>query len=356
MRKQIYLAIAILTLTIIFLSGCTQAPTGAVIKEEKQKLKVGVLSSQTGDFAYFGSTISKGLMLANKNNDVDIIIEDIAGSPKTAVTSANKLIYADKVDVLFTELSEDTEAVILIINKEHVPTICIACGSINITQKSEYLFRVWPSDEIEVKALVNYAKNKGYHRVAVLRTISVWENSLSQAFKDNWQGEILLEAANREDTDFRTQLLKIKEFKPEFIYLPFLETKYPQLLRQIKELGINAEIGVTSWINDQSILESCSSLCDEVIAPQYAPSSEAFLKEFRDAYKEEPGIIADVGYDAVKIVSSIKSRDKSGIVKELYNTDYEGATGKISFDSTRDRRDRKVDLFVINNMKLLPLK
>ena len=62
--------ICVSILLLVVLSSCT------ITEEGKGPLKVGVLVSLTGQDAYFGDTIQKGIVLANKNRDVELIIED----------------------------------------------------------------------------------------------------------------------------------------------------------------------------------------------------------------------------------------------------------------------------------------
>jgi len=319
----------------------------------KETIKIGAIVSLTGKDSYFGDVIYKGMLLASKNSSVKLIVEDFGSETKNAPTAVNKLINVDKIDVLLTEWSEDTQVVVELIKNAKIPTICVGCGSIGITKESEYLFRVWPSDELEIKALMDYAKDQSFNKVAILQTISVWEESLTEAFKENWDGNIFIQKAMREDNDFRTQLLKIKEYNPDFIYLACYEQKYPIILKQIKELGIKAKIGSTSWINDPTILESCGTNCNGVIVPQYSLPSESFMSEYKKEYGKDPGIGADVAYDAVKIIEKASNKSKSGILEELLKTNYSGASGEIQFNEIRDRIKREVNLYEIKNQNLV---
>jgi len=343
---KIILGVVILVIVVVLVAvSYKPAPKGTI--------KIGAIVSLTGKDSYFGEVIYKGMLLASKNSSVNLIVEDFGSETKNAPTAVNKLINIDKVDVLLTEWSEDTLAVIELINNAKIPTICVGCGSIGITKESEYLFRVWPSDELEVKALVNYAKDRNLNKVAILQTISVWEESLTEAFKKNWAGDIFIQKAMREDNDFRTQLLKIKGYNPDFIYLACYEQKYPIILRQIKELGIKAEIGSTSWINDPTILGSCGVNCNGVIVPQYSLPSESFVSEYKNEYGEDPGIGADVAYDAVKVTEEAGDKSKGEILKELLKTNYSGASGEIQFNEIRDRVKREVNLYKIENQNLV---
>lgn len=322
-------------------------------EQEKTKLKVGAILPLSGSDAYFGESLRKGLVLANKDNSIELIIEDYGSDNKKAVIAASKLINTNDIDVLLTTISEDTLSSIELIKSNKIPTICLACGSVGITKESEYLFRVWPSDELEVKSLIDYAKSKGYEKVSVLHTLSVWENSLTDVFKLNWEeNKISIESANRNDQDFRTQLLKIKEFDPDFIYLAIYEQRYPIVMKQLREVNIDADIGTTSWINDPSLLEACSDNCNGLIVPQYSSPSEEFVSEFMKKYNEESGLGADVAYDAIKIIKEIGKKSREEILKDLFEVDYKGASGEIQFDETGDRIRREINLFKIKDKKL----
>ncbi|MBD3252471.1 ABC transporter substrate-binding protein [Candidatus Pacearchaeota archaeon] len=354
-NRRYLLALIILVIALIAISFFIigYQITGRAVDHEDDKLRVGAILTLSGQDAYFGDIIKKSLVLAN-NNELELIIEDFSGISSNAPSAVNKLVNLDKIDILLTEFSEDTMASIEIINQNKIPTICISCGSAGITKESNYLFRTWPSDEIEVKALVNYAEDKGYEKVAILQTISVWEESLVKSFKDNFPGEVIVLKANREDSDFKTQLIKIKKFKPDFIYLACYEQKYPLIFKQLKELGIDsyAEIATTTWINDPNILKTCGKNCENVIVPQYAKPSQDFVNLYKQEYGEEPGVGADVAYDAIQIIKILKSRNNKDIVRELLDIEYTGASGFIEFDSTGDRKNRDVELFRIRDREL----
>jgi branched-chain amino acid transport system substrate-binding protein len=318
------------------------------------KLKVGAVLSLSGKDAYFGEALRQGMLLANKNNSVDLIVEDFGSDLKNAPTATSKLIEVDKVDIILTEFSEDTLSSITVLKDNNIPTICVGCGTIDITNQSSKLFRIWTTDDIEVQSLVNYAKQQNIKKVAILQTNSEWEVSLVQYFKEGWIGEIFVQKAMREEDDYRTQLLKIKESGADFIYLASYEQKYPVIMKQIRELNINAQIATTSWINDPTILESCGKYCDGVIVPQYHPPSDTFVAAYKTEYNTEPGLGSDVAYDTIKILSHIKS--KANIIGELYQTKYYGASGYIEFDDNRNRKSRQVDLYTIKDKQLEKLK
>lgn len=338
MRRYV---IVIAFLSCMLLLGCT---TANVVKQQRT---VGALLPLSGPDAAFGEHLRKGLELGTRTNR--LLVEDYGSSTTSAVSAANKLLYADRVDVLLTSFSEDTLAILPLALEAGVPVICLACGTPGLTEESNLLYRVWPSDELEVKALVAYAQMQGYGKAALIQTASVWEDALAQAFEKGWDGLLLSERVDRSTDDFKPVIAKIEIIGPDIIYLPVYEQKYPLLLRQLRAFDNATSVMATSWIGDSSILAVCGEACEGVIVPQYGSPAAPFVEAFKERYGQEPGIGADVAYDAARILEMI------GDLSTLQSIVYTGASGTIEFDESGDRKDRQVDLFVIEDGGLVPL-
>ena len=354
LKVVIWIVVAVLVIWGIYSISTEESPS----KISEESIKVGVILPLSGSDAYFGEQLRKGLELADKKDDsVEMIIEDFGSDVSKAPTAVSKLININNIDILLTTWTEDTRSSIRWIEEKEIPTICLACGTIGITEESKFIFRIWPSDALEVDALIKYAQSKEYNRAAILQTKSVWENSLTAYFESKWnKNQIIIESGQRSENDFKTQLTKIKQFNPEFIYLPVYEKKYPVVAKRIKELGIEAEIGTTSWINDPEILSECGKSCEGFIVPQYAPPSKNFLLEYEDEYGEKPGIGADVAYDSIKILQNLKGRTTKDILSELLTLNYSGVSGKIEMNETGDRINRKINLLKIQNQNLTQIE
>jgi len=332
------------------LTACSGATTGNIIQEKE--LRVGVILPLSGEDAAFGENILEGLTLAQFPEQIKFFIQDMGTSKQETVNAAKKLIYESNVDIILTTWDSDTLAIDSIPDGKQLPLVCIGCGGADITKNNSRLFSIWPSDDFEVDAVIQEFNSSS--RAAVLQTINTWENALTKHFVENWQGEVLVKKAKREDKDMKSQLLAIKKFKPDVLYLPFYEQQYPLLFKQIRELNINASIATTSWINDPSILKNCGAYCEGAIVPQYSKSSLVFQEQFRTKYGKEAGIGADVGYDAYLLMRQIAG--SNNLVQSLQQSSFQGASGKICFDKTGKRQEKDVDMYIIHNGELKKIK
>lgn len=349
MRQKELLLTTILLLTLI-ISACSANITGKTV--HNKELRVGVLLPLSGSDAAFGNNIRKGITLVESSRNIHFFIEDNGASQTSTVNAAKKLILESNIDVILITWDSDTLAVNSIPEGKSMPIVCIGCGGADITHNNPRLFSIWPSDEFEVKAVVDYFDDEG--KAGVLQTINTWENALTRHFVNEWQGEVVVKKAQRGDKDMKTQLLSLKKEDIDMLYLPFYEQQYPVLLKQIRELGFDIPVATTSWINDPEILNNCGTHCQGIIVPQYKQSDPLFQKQFNAKYAKEPGLGSDVGFDAYLLMHCLVG--KKDLLTSLQECEFAGASGEISFDETGKRKEKEVEMFVIRNERLERIK
>jgi len=143
----------------------------------------------------------------------------------------------------------------------------------------------------------------------------------------------------------RTQLTKIRASKPDGLYLVGYPKEIPIALKQAKELGIKTKLIGTVAMQDPQLIANAGEAAEGLIFPYPKDPTgqhvEQFKKAFTDKYGKEPGITADVGYDAVKMIA--KAIELSGghsgeDVKKGLNAlkDYPGISGVMTFDDNGD--------------------
>lgn len=343
----------ILFFIAIFFVGCG--------KKEDEVIKIGAILPLTGDLANYGNNAKNGInLLADVINEnggingklVEIIYEDSKALPKDALSAAQKLIKSDKVIAIiggvassallsFSKLANDNKTVV----------VSPAASSPKITEAGPYIYRVWPSDIFEADAMLEYLIKNSAKSLALLYVnndygismISKIENELSGAGIDI----VIKEAFVQNTNDVRTQLSKIKETNAEYLYIISYPAETIVILKQIKELGITSKKIATSSFEDPIILDNVGEIANGVIftSPLPADSSNQTMNNFLESYKvkynEQPGLVADYGYDALQvIIESLRisgDYSKEGVKKGIDKLQFiEGATGKIMFDSNGD--------------------
>lgn len=193
-------------------------------------------------------------------------------------------------------------------------------------------------------------------------------SAITEVFKEQFEsngGKVLdVIGYNEGDSDFKTQISKIKKSNPDVVFIPSYLRETVIQLKQMKELGLNKPLLAVSTFNDPKIFELAGNATEGVIfsTPVFDPESEKphikkFIESFSKKYNEKPNIWAGYGYDVVKIASLAmeKGGSKSKAIKtELYKiNNFPGVTGDISFDQNGDVK-KELKIMVAKSKKFVP--
>jgi len=351
-------------------------PTGCAKKEKE--IKIGVILPLTGEMASHGEDAKKGITLAIelKNQEGGIngkkivaIFEDDKMNPQNGVSAFRKLTTIDKVQVVIGGLGSSVAlAIAPIAQKQNVVFISPTASHPRLPLVGDYIFRIWASDIFEGKQMAKYAYNKlKLRKVSILFVNNDFGRGISKIFSQEFKslgGQILTKDSYEQgDTDFRAQLYRIKKANPDAIYLPGYYQEVARILKQIKELGIKSQPLSTTPVENPKLIELAGNAADGLIytRPAFDPKRPTkkyreFMSLFKKRYGVDPGIAAAYAFDATNVI--LECIQKVGysaprIKKALLKIkDYEGATGKISFDSHGDVI-RDFDLFIVKNGKFI---
>ena len=352
MKKLTTIILTIGVVSSVLILGCA---------EEKKGIKIGVITPLSGASAKYGEDIKRGYDMAveeiNENGGIKgrkikLTYEDSEGKPEKAVSAAQKLINQDKVIAILGALwSSPTLAVAPIAEKNKVVLLSSGSSSPEITKAGDYIFRNEISDELGATEGAKHYYNLGYKKIAgfyVNNDYGVGYRDITRRIYVELGGTVTISEMFEQDaTDFRTQLLKIKDTEPDAILI----VSYKEailILKQMEELGIKKQVLGSTLFEDAEIVEKLGKTADGVIYVYYGtfdPESEDrivvdFLNKFRSKYKIDPGYYAPIGYDAANILGSAMQKggfSSEGIKTALYSTrDFPGISGSTSFDQNGD--------------------
>jgi len=352
--KKIWIGVLILIIAALAVSLIVTQT-----KKEPEEIKIGAIFALTGDAAMYGESAKNGLELAieelNKkllDKKITVVYEDNQGDPSKAVSSFQKLADVDKVKYIIGPLgTPEVLAIAPIAEKKKIIILTPTSSGPQLTQAGDYIFRNCMSDLIEGAALAEFVFKELKTRTAgILYINNDYGIGLRDAFKKRFDvlgGEILAEESfRRGDTDFRTQLLKIKFKNPRVLLL----TGYAEMgriLKQARELGIEIQVVSTSNFEMPEILEIAGNAAENIYYTYQGfdiESEEEVVKKFTNSYRakynKNPDIFAALTYDAMKILAKAIERggtDVENVKKELYGIkNFIGVTGKTSFDKNGD--------------------
>ena len=331
-------------------------------KKEVKYIKIGVVVFLTGDAAQYGKWVKNGLEIAKEEinqgggingEQIKLIYEDDQTSSKMAVSAINKLINVDKVPVIIGGVTSSSFLAMAPIAELKKVVLFSPCSSSpDITKTGDYIFRNWPSDTFEGKSMAEFA----YKRLGV-RTCSILaiNNDYGVGVKNVFQkelgalgGKILSdETFDQGKTDFRNQILKLKNLNPQTIYMPGHAREVAHIIKQMKELNFNSIILGSVTFESPEIFEIAGSSAEGAFytAPSFDPNSEdtlvrSFQERYYKLYGEKAEVFAAHAYDALKLI--VFSIEKGGYVSDgiknaLYSIkNYPGVSGMTSFDENGD--------------------
>lgn len=343
-RRITFFSGLILLIFVLFLTGCKDGLiTGATTKETSAK--IGVLLPLTGDASAYGENAKKGVELALEGTNLEVVYEDGRCDGQQSVNAIKKLIEVDNVVAVIGEMCSGATLPASAVAKEAgVVLISPASTSPDLSKEGNHFFRTVPSDAFQGVEAANLVKRLGYQNLAVLYVNDDYGVGFDRVLKENFNNVVASETFEKQATDLRTQLTKIKDSGADAIYIVSNSPSAAgAALKQINELGIEAQIFGSEGLKDESVLEAAEGAAESLIltflrAPQTLIGKQ-FVNRYKERYDGEPGIFVGESYDAVLALNeAILNSDgtREGIKNALREVEFEGASGLIKFDSNGD--------------------
>ena len=338
---------------LLLAAGCSpEAPPA-------ENITLGAVLPLTGEASLYGTNTRKGIDLAieQANADggvngqmVEVVYEDSRATARDGVTGAQKLLSQHDVPVIFDDaVSSVALAVLPVIHEAGV--VMISSGSTNpsLSGASPFFFRTWNSDSEEGRFSALHARDAlGMERGAGLFVDNDYGRGLYDVFKANFEGEggkmVAFETFLQADSDFRDQILKLRDADAEFIYLISYPEKIPQILQQMRQYEVSQRVIGTVTMEDPEIPAQAGEAAEGVLFPYPVDPSGQAVESFNAAYSakygEDPGICTHQGYDnAQLVIAALRDGARSGaeIAEALRKVrEWPGASGPITFDENGD--------------------
>lgn len=354
-----------LTLTALMALGILSAcGNKAATPGSGDTIKIGVFEPLTGANAAGGQMTVEGIKLANEKmsevlgKKVELVIVDNKSEKVEAANAVSKLIDKDKVVAIIGSYGSSLSmAAGDIVKKAKVPAV--GCSPTNplVTLGNDYYFRVCFIDPFQGTVMANYAyKELGARTAAIIQDVQQdYSVGLSKYFVDAFvkltgdkNSIVGTSSYNTGDQDFTAQLTNIKGLNPDVIFAPGNYGESAILIKQARDLGIDAPIlGGDTWeapdfleIGGAAVEGAAFSSHFTAVAP-VTDVSKTFLADYKAKFNQDANAFAALGYDAyMLILDAIKRADSAepqAIRDALAATKgFVGATGNITLDANGD--------------------
>jgi branched-chain amino acid transport system substrate-binding protein len=332
------------------------------------EIKIGVAEALTGNAAQYGVPIRKGFELAVgeingsggiHGDKIELVIEDEQGKKEEAINVFKKLIFQDKVLMLFgPTLSNSAQASDPVAQGGKVVAFGTSNTADGITSIGNYVFRnsVTEADILPVTLKIA-AQKTGLKKVAVLYgnddifTKSGYDNFIKalQALKIP---VTTTETFAKGDVDFKPQLTKIKASNSDAIVLSALVAEGGPIMVQARQLAIPLPFIGGNGMNSPRVFELAKDNSDNLwvgspwSVENPAPENKRFIASYQKAYGALPDQFAAQAYDAIYIVVQALKKikltgklegDRKALRDALPATQWTGATGPFKFRQVTGR-------------------
>ena len=296
-------------------------------------LKIGHLTPRTGFLGQVGEYGFKGATLAVEElnaaggllgRKLELIAEDSV-NPSTAVTKAQKLIERDKVLCMLGEVSSASGlAIAEQARRGKIVYLNTGCNSDELRGKScnRYMFHVEGSNTMYTKTIGHWQKAKNLlkgSRWYFLTADYAFGHDLyrvsSRFLQENGGVNLGNDMVPTNTSDYSAYILKLRQAKPDFVYLNLAGVDQTTFLKQYREYNLPYPLAggvmdtVPFWAAGIDALSGhWQSLWFHGLS---VPSAMAFTKRFTDKYGLPPDNQAWGDYTAVRILAQSMTETKS---------------------------------------------
>ncbi len=368
------------TLAASSLTGCgskkdeTEAPTEAETAAETDEASVetneeetttsgetaefliGGTGPLTGPNASYGTSVKQGAEIAIQeiNNAGGVTVgdttytlalafEDDEATEDKAIQAYNTLMDQG-IQVLMGGTTSGATIAITDLTAEDGILQITPSGSAPECIQYDNAFRICFSDPEQGVAMADYAVDVlGYTKIAVIYdNASDYSAGIAEAFEEEIAAKgaeiVASESFTTGDTDFNTQLTKIKGTDAEVIFIPAYYQDVTYITKQASDMGMELPFigsdgwdGVLATVSDPATVEGAifaSPFCAAVDEPNVV----AFVEAYEAAYSATPDQFAADAYDAIYTIKaameqagSIESED---LIAAMTQITVNGLTGE----------------------------
>ena len=261
---------------------------GAHAQSGKEPLKFGLAMPLTGSQALFGADQAKAAQWAVQDinakggiegHPLEMILLDTQADPRQGINAANRLINVDKVPVFATAWSAVVKSVAPIANRSQILELSVGANSPEIAKLGDYVYTTYPLADVDVRAQARYAREtlkKASAAVLYVHNDSGVEGA--RIYRDAFEqagGKIAaFEAYDAQATDFTAALLKVRSANPDVIHIQGLVSDLPQVIGQLRQLGLTQTISTYSVGYNPKVVEQLGAAAEGLLVSTLAPSAE----------------------------------------------------------------------------------
>ncbi len=359
--------------------GAAALMLGGSVFAQDMVVKIGHVGPTSGGIAHLGKDNENGARLAieelnargvtigGKKVKFELLAEDDAGDPKQGTAAAQKLVDSKVVGVVGHLNSGTSIPASKIYADAGIPQISPSATAVAYTARGlKTTFRVVANDGQLGGTLGRYAVTEVKAKsIAVIDDRTAYGMGVADEFvkgvKSKGGKVVDRQFTTDKATDFTAILTAIKAKKPDVIFFGGMDAVAGPMLRQMKQLGIEAKMmggdGICSGelpklaagaLGDNQVICAEAGGIEEKDTAA-VKGMEDFKAKFKAKFNADVQIYAPYVYDSVNLlVAAMQKANSTEPAKYLpvlaKTSGYKGVTGMISFDAKGDIKNGALTL------------
>lgn len=252
---------------------------------------------------------------------------DTSGTPSKVVTNWQSLMATSSPQAVIA-VQEGVKGIIPLAESDKKVLLATSVPDNGVAGVNPWTFRFFINAMTDSEAIATYAINRlGKKKFGVIYVNDSMGNSYHDSFcrsiKSQGGTVVSEQSFDSKDTEFRSQVLRLKEADPDAIYIVGYGLSLSNIPLQLREQGIASTLLAVGAISQPEIMaaagesvEGCYYTTSDFFT--FAPSTPE-LKSFVDAYQLKfgnvPVFFEVFGYDSLRIL--IHAAEAKGTTSEL---------------------------------------
>lgn len=272
----------------------------------------------------------------------------------TAAQVAQKFVDDPAVSAVVGHVTSGAMVAAVQIYDGHLAAVATSASSPDLTGISKWAFRVISSDSANGADMAKFAMRTGHKRAAILYENDNYGRGLADAFRKNFDGEIIDidpirgDAANRE---VFISYFKLKQ--PDIVFVAGVIGSALPILSEARRQGLKTDfMGGDGWspITEHPEVSEGAFIGAPFAPTDPRPEAQKFVAAYKAANKGvEPDGNAALGYDATKIIAAALAavgpeREKVRDWLANLSLPFAGVTGPIRFLPTGDPAGKSITM------------
>ncbi len=381
--KRVWLIALVLALALVG-AGCAETDEQSENGDETSTedtgsgdtVKIGAVLPLTGANATIGEDQERGVQLAvdeiNANGgvlgkDLEVLVEDSAGTPEGSIAAARKLVQTEDVPVVMGEYSSgNTLPMAQFLQREGIVHLNVGSSSPDLQNVGDYSFGVIGLDDVAGAFTAEKAYELGYTSASFLAPNNPYGQGLLSATKKSFEelGGTIEESIlyTEGKNDYRNEVQRLAAGDPDVLIYTAYGTEAATINRQAFEFGISEQIPffcvyltLCAADSEPQTVEGQQGIEVNYIGPGGEDYQQMYEEEFGEDFAST---FNSYLYDAVQLsavaMEEAGSAEPDAIRDALpeVDSDYEAVTGPIEFDEQNQRSDQPYIFVEVANGKV----